>query len=100
MGWWEGAVFARYDAELGRSARLLLVPTVFHHWGNSPNGMDPGRFTAVAQGVGLQLGTGPTSITPSILAVYGRVDRSHLPGRHTEATTGFVVLGVTVGLGG
>jgi hypothetical protein len=45
------------------------------------------------------LGAGRASVTPSLLAVWGHVDRKSY-GRRIEANTAFLVMGVSVGLGG
>lgn len=97
VGWHEYALFLRRDVEL-QGARVLLSPTLFRHAGNSPSGMDPGSFTALAQGVGVELGSGRTKITPSLLLVHGWVDRRSLRER-IRASASFVVLGVSVGIG-
>lgn len=96
-GWGEAALFLRHDVPLGPRTRLLWVPTLFWHGGNSPNGMNPGLFAAVAQGVGLEHWMGSVSIAPSALLVAGRVQRSSY-GRDITDHTIFAVLGVSMRL--
>lgn len=94
-GWYELSLHARQDVPLGRRTRLLLVPAGFLHGGNSPNGRNPGTFAAVAQGIGLERDAGRSSVTPSVLFVLGRVDRSSY-GQRTTDVTGFLVMSLSV----
>ncbi len=73
------------------------MATTLWHGGNSPNGMNPGMFAAVAQGVGLEHSIGSVSIAPSALLVAGRVQRSSYSRDITDHTT-FAVLGVSMRL--
>lgn len=97
-GWTEASLHLRRDVVLGGATRLLLTPTLFWHGGNSPNGMNPGTFVAIAQGVGLEHRLDGVSVAPSVLLVVGRVDRSSY-GRATTENTAFAVLGLTARLG-
>lgn len=88
-GWREDAIFARYDLHLGGTTRLLFSPSLFRHHGNSPNGQNPGRFTAFIQAVGLET---ERDLTPWLALVLGRAERESY-GRSISGRTIFFVLG-------
>jgi hypothetical protein len=98
IGWHEAALLFRHDVPLGSRARLLVVPTLFSHWGNSPNGANPGRLVAFAQGLGVAYRSGGVSLTPSALLVVGRVHRRSY-GAKITAHTLFGVFGFTARFG-
>ena len=97
-GWLEAALFMRQDVPLGSNTRLLLSPGLFWHGGNSPNGANPGSFTAAAAGVGLEHSFGSVSIAPTALLVAGRVDRTSYP-TSIDGPAAFAVLGLTARFG-
>lgn len=74
-GWATHQLYARYDMVLPAGQRLLLSPGLFYHSGNSPSGQTPGRFLALVQGVGLQLGSETTSVVSALAIGVGRGER-------------------------
>jgi len=65
LDWAMHELYGRVDIPLSQWARLLWNPGVVYLTGNSPNGENPGSLTAISQGVGLQLGVGNFTFTPS-----------------------------------
>lgn len=75
-GWSEHQLYVRRDFHVRDNMRLLWNPGLVIHFGNSPNGQNPGTFLGIAQGFGAELGTKQTVFTPSVALVYGRTSRS------------------------
>ena len=96
--WFESSLFLRHDVPFGPRIRLLVVPTLFAHWGNSPNGANPGHLLAVAQGLGLETRMPGISVTPSALLVAGRVERRSYRER-IRADALFAVFGLNLRFG-
>lgn len=100
-GWREDALFARFDKPIGSTSRLLFVPTLFRHGGNSPSGQIPGSFLAIAPGLGFFRSHEGGSYTLSLVPVLGRTNREYLnfrmaPARRVSTVTGFLVVGLTL----
>lgn len=70
-GWANHQIYGRYDVPFGDGQRLLLNPGLFFHAGNSPNGENPGRFLALVQGLGLELGGETASVVPALAVGFG-----------------------------
>lgn len=86
--WSEHALYLRVDRRLAPDLSLLYNPGYFIHSGNSPNGENPGTFSAMTHGVGLQFGTGKVLLIPSVTIVHGSTRRSSY-GRETKGSTTF-----------
>jgi hypothetical protein len=93
-GWGEQLLFTRVDARLGSGAWLLLNPALFHYGGNSPNGENPGSFTALVQGIGLLLEGRRVDLAPYLSAVVGRGERESYGERMPSFSSTFLIGGV------
>ena len=95
---WENQVYGRLDIPMGSSARLLWNPGVFHTSITSPNGANHGSFIGLVQGIGLELGSGAVTFTPSVAAVWGRAEYNN-PEQHGPENRlfGMGALSVTLG---
>jgi hypothetical protein len=95
---WQNAVYARLDIPLSSNAKLLWNPAVFQNSTSSPNGANHGWFVGLVQGVGLELGTGSITFTPSAALVWGRAEYEN-PNQHGPETRlfGMGAMSVTFG---
>jgi hypothetical protein len=71
---WENQLYGRLDVPITSDVRLLWNPAVVHNSTSSPNGSNHGSFIGLVQGVGLELGTGSVTVTPSLALVWGRAE--------------------------
>jgi hypothetical protein len=95
---WQNGVYGRLDIPLASNAKLLWNPGLFHNSTSSPNGANHGWFVGVVQGVGLELGTGSITFTPSAALVWGRAEYEN-PNQHgpEDRLFGTGALSVTFG---
>jgi hypothetical protein len=66
LSWSSSQVYGRYDRILRPGQRLLVNPAVLLHWGNSPNGENPGYYVGLVQGVGLESESDRDSFIPAV----------------------------------
>lgn len=95
---WQNSLYGRLDVPVTSNAKLLWNPAVFHNSTSSPNGANHGWFVGLVQGVGLELGTGSITVTPSVALVWGRAEYEN-PEQHGPETRlfGMGALSVTMG---
>jgi hypothetical protein len=98
IGWAMHELYGRLDIPLSQSARLLWNPGVVYLAGNSPNGENPGSFSAIAQGVGIQFGSGNFTFTPSAAFVWARAEHNSYGEQFGPSSRGFATVAVSVGL--
>lgn len=96
-GWGNHQVYARVDVPMENGARLLWNPALFAHFGNSPNGENPGHFFALVNGLGLEQPGARATWVPAVALVVGRGERESYGNRHTFTTVfGTASLSVTL----
>lgn len=96
--WRDHQLYARYDAPIGQSTRVLVNPGVFLHQGRAPNGASPGRFLAFVQGVGIQFEGDHVSWTPAVALVAGTAQHNSYGARYGPVRSVFATasLGMTL----
>lgn len=96
VSWSTSQVYGRYDRILRPGQRLLVNPAVLLHWGNSPNGENPGHFVGLVQGVGLEEEGDRASFIPAVSVglLHGERSSHGLP--EGSFTTAFAAASVTV----
>jgi hypothetical protein len=96
ISWNWSQVYGRYDRILRPGQRLLVNPAVLLHWGNSPNGENPGYYVGLVQGVGMQEEGDHASFIPAVSVglLSGKRSSSGQPER--SFTTAFATASLTV----
>jgi hypothetical protein len=75
LGWSHHQVYGRLDIPMANGRRLLWNPGLFAHFGNSPNGENPGHFFALVNGVGLEQAGERATWVPAVAVVVARGQR-------------------------
>ena len=96
ISWSSSQLYGRYDRLLAPGQRLLLNPAVVLHWGNSPNGENPGHFVGLVQGVGLEMEGKNVSFIPAASVVLMGGERSSYGESQGSFTTAFATASVAV----
>ena len=96
VGWSNHQVYARYDIPLRDGSRLLWNPGLFAHFGNSPNGENPGHFLAMVQAVGLEHRGERRTMVPAVALVVGQGRRESYDTSEGPFTTVFGVATLSV----
>jgi hypothetical protein len=96
VSWSASQVYGRYDRLLAPGQRLLLNPAVVLHWGNSPNGENPGHYLGLVQGVGMEFEGKNVSFIPAASVVLLRGDRSSYGQSGGPFTTAFATASIAV----
>lgn len=96
VSWTTSQVYGRYDRILRPGQRLLVNPAVLLHWGNSPNGENPGYFVGLVQGVGLEEEGDGASFIPAVSVglLHGARSSYSLP--EVSFTTAFATASIAV----
>jgi hypothetical protein len=94
--WNWSQVYGRYDRLLGPGQRLLLNPAVVLHWGNSPNGENPGHYLGLVQGVGMEMEGDHVSFIPAASVVLLRGKRTSYGQSDGSFTTAFATASIGV----
>jgi len=97
LGWAMHELYGRLDIPLSPSARLLWNPGIVYLSGNSPNGENPGSFSAIAQGVGIQFGAGGFTFTPSAALVLGRGEHTSSGEQFGPTSRAFGTVAISIG---
>ena len=98
LGWAMHELYGRLDLPLSPSARLLWNPGVVYLTGNSPNGENPGSFSAITQGIGIQFGAGGFTFTPSAALVWGRAEHTSSGEQFGPSSRAFGTVAISIGL--
>jgi hypothetical protein len=96
VSWKSSQLYGRYDRLLAPGQRLLLNPALVLHWGNSPNGENPGHYVGIAQGVGMEFEGKSVSFIPAASVVLLRGERSCYGTCDGPFTTAFATASVAV----
>jgi hypothetical protein len=96
LSWSSSQLYGRYDRILAPGQRLLLNPAVVLHWGNSPNGENPGHYLGVAQGVGMEFEGKNVSFIPAASVVLLHGDRSSYGQSEGPFTSAFATASIAV----
>ena len=96
VSWSSSQLYGRYDRILAPGQRLLLNPAVVLHWGNSPNGENPGYFLALVQGVGMEFEKDYVSFITAASVVLMGGDRSSYGQSEGPFTTAFATASIAV----
>jgi hypothetical protein len=96
VSWNWSQVYGRYDRILRPGQRLLVNPAVLLHWGNSPNGENPGYYVGLVQGVGLEKEGDGASFIPAVSVglLHGARSSYSLP--EVSFTTAFATASIAV----
>jgi hypothetical protein len=96
VSWNWSQVYGRYDRILRPGQRLLVNPAVLLHWGNSPNGENPGYYVGLVQGVGMEEEGDHASFIPAVSVGLLSGKRSSYGQSGGPFTTAFATASLTV----
>jgi hypothetical protein len=92
--WRQQQIYARVNKPLRPDVTMLWNPGVLVHQGRSPNGENPGSILALVNGLGLELGSGSTALTPSIAVVLSHSQHDNWNGQSTPETRLFATAAI------